>query len=103
MGGYVDLSKAFDTIDHNIMLYKLEYYGFRGVVNDWFKDFLNDRNQYVSYNENKSVLKNISCGFPQGSILGPFLFIMYINDIIKASAVLDFILFCGRHYNFILQ
>ena len=68
---------------------------FRGEVNDWFKDYLNDRKRYVSYNENKSVLKNISCGVPQGSrsILGPLLFIMYNNDIIQTSAVLDFSIF----------
>lgn len=62
LGVYLDLSKAFDTIDHNILLYKLEHYGFRGVVNDWFTDYLQGRKQYVNYNGIKSDLKNILCG-----------------------------------------
>ena len=93
VGVYLDLSKAFDTIDHNILLHKLDHYGFRGVVYDWFRSYLQDRKQYVSYNCNKSELKNILCGVPQGSILGPLLFILYINDITNTATLLDFILF----------
>ena len=93
IGIFLDLSKAFDTIDHNILLYKLEYYGFRGVVLEWFKNYLNNRKQYVFHNNCKSDLKDIVCGVPQGSILGPLLFILYVNDIIHTSNVLDFILF----------
>ena len=93
IGIFLDLSKAFDTIDHNILLYKLEYYGFRGVVLEWFKNYLNNRKQYVFHNNCKSDLKDIVCGVPQGSILGPLLFILYVNDIIYTSNVLDFILF----------
>ena len=70
IGVYLDLSKAFDTIDHDILLHKLDYYGFRGIVLDWFRDYLSNRTQYVSYNDNKSDLKTILCGVPQGSILG---------------------------------
>ena len=59
LGVYLDLSKAFDTIDHNILLNKLEYYGFRGVVKDWFENYLRDRKQYVNYNDTKSELRHI--------------------------------------------
>ena len=93
LGVYLDLSKAFDTIDHTILLYKLEHYGFRGVVKDWFTDYLNNRKQFVSYNGTKSEHKTILCGVPQGSILGPLLFIIYINDITNTSTILDFLLF----------
>ena len=74
-------------------MYKLEYYGFRGVILEWFKNYLNNRKQYVFHNNCKSDLKDIVCGVPQGSILGPLLFILYVNYIIYTSNVLDFIFF----------
>jgi len=93
IGIFMDLSKAFDTIDHGILLHKLYHYGFRGVSNDWFSNYLHNRKQYVLYNSAKSPTENVSCGVPQGSILGPLLFILYMNDICHTSKLLNTILF----------
>ena len=73
-GVFVDLQKAFNTVDHQILLAKLNHYGIRGVSNDWFKSYLSNRSQYVSINGYDSGLVAINCGVPQGSVLGPLLF-----------------------------
>jgi len=81
IGIFLDLKKAFDTIDHSILLHKLYQLGIRGTVHDWFKNYLHNRNQYVCVNGVHSEINNVSCGVPQGSVLGPLLFLLYVNDI----------------------
>ena len=88
----VDLQKAFDTADHQILLAKLNHYGIRGVSNDWLKFHLSNRNQYVSINGFDYGLTTINCAVPQGSVLGRLLFLLYINDLNQA------IKFCKVHH-----
>ena len=90
---FIDLSKAFDTLDHDILLYKLKCYGLIGKSINLLKCYLTNRQQYVHYDNTDPNFLNISTGVTQGSILGPLLFIIYMNDIHKSSNLFDFILF----------
>ena len=93
VGVFIDLKKAFDTLDHELLLKKLEHYGVRGVALKWLTSYLYKRKQFVQIGNTCSDLRDITCGVPQGSVLGPKLFIMYINDICNVSDIIKFILF----------
>ena len=82
IGVFLDLLKAFDTGDHSIIFDELEHYGIRGLALKWIKSSFSNRLQFVKYNGYVSSCTNISCGVPQGSILGPLLFLLYINDVL---------------------
>ena len=90
---YLDLSKAFDTLDHAILLDKLFHYGIRGNPLKLISSYLENRQQYVEFRNTKSSILQISTGVPQGSILGPLLFLVYINDFPSASGYFNFIMY----------
>ena len=90
-GVFVDLKKAFDTVDHNILLKKLDYYDVRGNANEWFALYLKDRKQFVSIGGHISSTQVIQTGVTQGFVLGPLLFLLYINVINKSIKNLQMI------------
>jgi len=93
LGVFVDLKKAFDTVDHSILLRKLEHYGIRGQALELLDSYLRDRSQYVTYGSFESEKGRVECGVPQGSVLGPLFFLLYVNDMVRASDEIDLVLF----------
>ena len=90
---FMDLSKEFDVLDHNILVQKLEHYGFSGKFLELIMSFISNRHYFVSVNGMKSDTKTINIGVPQGSTLGPLLFLIYINDMCNSSSILEFLQF----------
>ena len=93
LGVFVDLKKAFDTVDHDILLQKMEHYGIRGMPLALMKSYLKERSQYVSYGGFESERGLVECGVPQGSVLGPLFFLLYVNDMVNVSDELELVLF----------
>ena len=101
LGVFLDFSKAFDTVNHAILLSKLNKYGINGIAQKWFRSYLDNRKQYTVFNNSKSSTHLITCGVPQGSILGPLLFLLYVNDIANVSDKLFTLLFADDSNMFI--
>ena len=96
-GIFLDLRTAFDTVNHEIPPKKLEHDGIRGIALAWFHSYISNREQYVSVNGYNSRNVNVTCGVPQGSVLGPLLFLIYVNDIPNTSSKLAFYLGTAFH------
>ncbi len=90
---FLDLSKAFDTLDHQIPIEKLEYYGLNELSIKIMESYLSNRKQFLEIDDSDSDMLNLTTRVPQGTILGPLLYIIYMNDIAQASKLFDFIIY----------
>ena len=93
LGIFLDLSKSFDTVNHNILLEKLNAYGIQSENLKWFRSYLSNRKQFILYNDFKTEVKIVKCSVPQSSTLGPLLFLIFVNDLSNSTKVLDPVLF----------
>ena len=93
LGIFIDLSKAFDTVDHKILAKKLELYGIKNCNLRWFESYLLNGKQFITYGDKQTNIETITCGVPQGSILGPLLFLIFVNDPNKVTKYLDPIMY----------
>ena len=93
---FIDLSKAFDTVDHKILTKKLELYGIKGCNLGWIESYLSNRKQFITYGDKETNIETITCGVPQGSILGPLLLLIFVNDLHKVTKYLDPIMFADN-------
>ena len=102
-GVFIDLKKAFDTVNHKLLVENLSFYWVRGVANAWLENYLMNIKQYVVVDNQASSMQLIKCGVPQGSVLGPVLFLLFINDICNVSNLLKFVLFADLHNFFLFK